>query len=111
MIFPKKLSCKKKNKGTGVMTVTIEVLKIISTNFQMDCCLSLNCNTDCHLSPLFPVWFREFHFQTQAQFQQQLSLVGTIKFVYLGVVSYFDFKPDFVDDSFSQSSSNFRLLQ
>jgi rare lipoprotein A (peptidoglycan hydrolase) len=41
-----------KNK-TGVMTVTIEVLKIISTNFQMDCCLSLNCNTDCHLSPLF----------------------------------------------------------
>jgi hypothetical protein len=37
-----------KNKGTGVMTVTIEVLKNINPNFQMDCCLSLNCNTDCH---------------------------------------------------------------
>jgi hypothetical protein len=92
-----------KNKGTGVMTVTIEVLKIISTNFQTDC-LSLNCNTDCHLSPYSkPVWFREFHFQTQAQFQQQLSFVGTIKFVYfIGVVSYFDFKPDFVDDLFTK---------
>jgi hypothetical protein len=35
-------------KKALVMTVTIEVLKIIF-NFQM-VCLSLNCNTDCHLS-------------------------------------------------------------
>jgi rare lipoprotein A len=29
-----------KNKGAGVMTVTIEVFKIISANLQMDCCLN-----------------------------------------------------------------------
>jgi hypothetical protein len=29
-----------KNKGAGVMIVTIEVLKIISANLQMDCCLN-----------------------------------------------------------------------
>jgi rare lipoprotein A len=29
-----------KKKTAGVMTVTIEVLKIISANLQMDCCLN-----------------------------------------------------------------------